>query len=152
MIRYLEKLPDTAIGLLAAGAVWFGFNYVTLGARALERYSHAEAMPACMETIEAKAAGTTLPKLGFGDLFNMPELDKFESDLIELYTPRALSMAQKLALCECAVSASSATLRFDYALSTASFRLFTPDSIAGLRSKTVGVLSSGACGSIPGAE
>ena len=152
MIGYLEKLPDTAIGLLAAGAVWFGFNYVTLGARALERYGHSEAMPACMETIEAKAAGTALPKLGLGDLFNMPELDKFESDLIKLSTPRALSMAQKLALCECAVSASSATLRFDYALSTASFRLFTPDSIAGLRSKTIGVLSSGACGSIPGAE
>lgn len=152
MIQHLEKLPDTLIGVLGAGALWFGFNYAVLGERALERYGHSEAVPACVETIEAKSAGTMAPKLGLGDLFNMPELDKFESDLIDLYTPRALSMAQKLALCECAVSASSATLRFDYALSTASFRLFTPDSIAGLRSKAIGVLSSGACGSIPGAE
>lgn len=152
MIEHLERLPDTVLGLLAAGTVWFGFNYVTLGARALERYGHDEIMPACMEVIDARQSSTAIPRTGIGALLGMPDLDELEDRFIQLATPRALSLAEKVARCECAVTASSSTLRFDYALSTASFRFFSPESIAGLRSKTIGVLSSGACGSIPGAE
>jgi hypothetical protein len=152
MIEHIEKLPDTVIGLLAAGAVWFSFNYVVLGERALERYGNQQVMPACMAALDARQQRSTSPALGLGKLLGVPELDAMENALVERYAPPILSVAEKIARCECAVATSASGSRLDYAINTASFRLITSEAIGSLRSKAVRVLTSGGCGQLPEQE
>lgn len=144
MIDWIHKLPDSAIGLVAAGAVWLGFNYSVLGERAMERYSQQIAMPACMASID-QPARPIAPRVKLGKLLGMPELDAMTDQLIEEATPPGLSHAEQVAKCEAAVLCSSATMRLDFALSTAWFRYFTPDSIATFRQRAAHFLTDGSC-------
>jgi len=146
MIDLVHKLPDSAIGLLAAGAVWFGFNYMVLGERAMERYAASDIMPACVASL-GQHSTPRAPKLHLGKLLGMPELDDLEDQIVERATPPAVSQAAAIANCECAVAASSQSLRLDFAIATASFRYFSPESVANFRQHTVALLSNGGCAS-----
>lgn len=47
MIELLGKLPDQLIGVTLAAGLWFGFHYLVLADRAMERQAAAELVPAC---------------------------------------------------------------------------------------------------------
>ena len=146
MIDWIHKLPDSAIGLVAAGAVWFAFNYAVLGERAMERYAANEIMPACVASIGQPAPTPRRPKLHLGKMLGMPELDDLEDQIIEQATPPVITRAEAIASCECAVMATTGgSLRLDFAISTSSFRLFSPDSVANFRQHTTAFLTNGGC-------
>lgn len=146
MIDWIDKLPDSVVGIALAALAWGSFNYAVLGARALERYGHEQSGPACLSRLNDRQASIPaihVPSTG------VPEFDVWIGEAIDAARPRLLSQAEMIARCECAVAETSATMRLDYALHTASFRMFTPESIAGLRSGAVKYVMSGACGPIP---
>lgn len=145
MIDLLQRLPDSAIGLLVAGSIWFGFNYAVLGERAMEHYATTEAVPACMAHLEASEEKSPR-RSTIGQAFDMPELDQLTNLFIDQLTPASLTKVQKMAMCECAVIGASATMRFDYAVHTASFRIINPDSFGQLRREAASFITSGACG------
>lgn len=153
MISWIDKLPDGAVGILLAGTAWFGFNYTVLGERALAQYGTANVVPACIAALhdyEASLPQAINPRIG--QLLGVPELDILTDQLVDQMKPRLLTEAEKAARCQCAVASSSASMRFDYALHTATFRAFSPESIASFRSNSVRVVSSGACGPLPQAN
>lgn len=133
MIDLLTKLPDSALGILLAGATWFGFNYAVLADRALQRELVEPVQSLCEE---ASVADTPAPVLGsgIGALLGMPELDDLEARIIGNAMPQPLSRAQKLARCSCG-ALTTAKLRFDYAVHTASFRLIPASEAAALRER-----------------
>lgn len=149
MIDWLTKLPEWAIAPLLVGSVWFGFNYAVLAERAMAKDDLSDSGPSCLVALNEYQSRLEIPRLGLGEKFGMPELDVFENMAREAYRPHYLSQAEKLARCECAVATSRAAVRFDYAVATSTFRIISPQSIGGLRHKTVDLVMSGACGALP---
>lgn len=145
MIDWIGKLPDAALGAIAVGAAWFGFNYTVLGERLMMRELTALALPACIEQLAAKERSSMLPRSGIGELFGMPELDALEDRILDRVTPATLTQLQKEALCACAVSASADGNRFDYALHTATFRIIPVDELSLMRAGLVQLATSDQC-------
>lgn len=153
MIDWIERLPDSVSGIGIAALAWFGFNYAVLGERAMERYSTAQAQTSCIAALGEPESRYVRPRVpAVGRELGLPELDALLQQAIDAAAPRFLAPAQKVAMCECAVSQATGALRFDYALHTASFRIFSPASIANVRSESLRAVLSGACGPIPGQE
>lgn len=149
MIDWLGRVPDSMVGVLAAGAAWFTFNYAVLAPRAMER-QHAEAsIPSCMEALERRQQRLRNFSLGLSDLLGLPELRALEGRMTDLMTPRPLSLAELQERCACAVRRAGSSVRFDYAIHTASFRIIEPQAIAGISDATIGAAVSGVCGAIP---
>lgn len=153
MIDWIERLPDSVSGIGIAALAWLGFNYAVLGERAMERYVGPQAHTSCIATLSEPESRYVKPKVpAVGKQLGLPELDVFLQEAVDAATPRFLTSAQKVAMCECAVSQTTGALRFDYALYTASFRIFSPASIANVRSESLRAVLSGACGAIPSQE
>jgi hypothetical protein len=149
MIDWLSKLPEPLIGITLAGAAWFGFNYAVLGERAMAKAAEVDVMPSCVHALVNYESSLDLPRIGLGSLFGVPQLDTIEDLARQLYKPRYLSQAEKLARCECAVLKSKSSSRFDYAIYTASFRIIAPESVGTLRDRSTDLVFSGACGALP---
>jgi hypothetical protein len=146
VIDWLTKLPDGALSLVCVAGAWFGFNYTVLAERAMERDITHRAVPACIEAIADEEAARVVPRSGIGALLGIPELDTFEARLAEALTPPLLSAAEKASRCSCAIATATSTLRFDYAVHTASFRLLPVSSVAGVRIDASHLLTSGCRG------
>lgn len=148
MTDWIDKIPDSLTGVVVAGAVWFGFNYVVLAERAMAK-DHLVAAPSCGEAIDRHERGLQIAPIGIGKLLGVPQLDEIESTGLKLLKPRRLSQAEKGDLCTCAATAAGRGLRFDYAVHTASFRMIEPQAVSGLGAATIDVLGSGICGALP---
>lgn len=148
MIDWIDRLPDSMTGALAAGALWFGFNYAVLADRAMAK-DHAATAPTCMAALNRHERGLLLPPSGIGAILGMPGLDQIEREVLKLAKPRLLSDDEKRDLCACAANSASRGLRFEYAIHTASFRIIEPGALAGLGTGTIGILMSGVCGALP---
>lgn len=149
MIDWFTKLPEWAIAPLVAGGLWFGFNYAVLAERAMAKDETAESGPSCIAAINDYQSRLGIPRLGLADKFGMPELDILEEMARDIYKPRLLSSAEKIARCECAEARTRSAARFDYAVHTSSFRVVSPETVGGLRQKAVDLVMSGACGALP---
>jgi hypothetical protein len=147
MMEWISKLPDGAMALLMAGGAWFGFNYAVLGERAMEREVHAPITKACVADLDGRQGGRVVPRSGIGELLGLPQLDELEAQIVQRSMPRALSEAELLAVCGCALGASAEARRFDYALHTASFRLWPIGDVSALRSRVIATATSSLCGS-----
>lgn len=152
MIDWIEKFPDWMVGAFAAGCVWFGFNYVVLAERAMEK-EHAQAIvPACialLENDEHRQRSRAAELDAIGKMLLVPGLDDLPRKIIEKAIPRFLNPLEKRDFCLCSAREAVKGIRFDYAMHTASFRIIAPQSITGLRDKTVKLMASGVCGRIP---
>ena len=148
MIDWIDKLPDSMTGAVAAGAVWFAANYVFLAERAMMK-DHAVAAPSCVAALDRHQRGQQLVPSGMGSVLGIPGFNQIERELLQLMKPRVLSEEEKRELCACAAKAASRTLRFDYAIHTASFRIIEPGSVAALGASTITTLMSGVCGALP---
>lgn len=149
MIEWIEKLPDSMTGALVAGAAWFGFNYVVLADRAIEKEHASAIVPSCAQVLEAKTRFSVPAPSGIGQALGLPQLDKIERQALESVKPRLLSLVEREDRCSCASRRASQKLRFDYAVHTASFRIIAPQSVSALADETVAIALSGTCGSIP---
>lgn len=148
MIDWIDKLPDSLTGAVAAGAVWFAFNYAVLAERAMAK-DQAVAAPTCSAALDRHQRGLELGPTGIGSVIGMPGLDQIEREVLKRIKPRSLSDEEKRDLCICAARAATRTLRFDYAVHTASFRIIEPREIAGVQAGTITTLMSGLCGALP---
>lgn len=148
MTDWINKLPDSMTGALVAAGLWFGFNYGVLAERAMAK-DHAVAAPSCIEALQRHERGLQLVPSGLGTVLGMPDLDQLEREVLKLARPRLLSGAEKSDLCACAAKAAGRTLRFEYAVHTASFRIVQPAAVAGLGAGTIGAAMSGVCGALP---
>lgn len=146
MIDWLTRLPDSALGILAAGSMWFGFNYAVLGERALQRDIGTSVVPACVSALGQMETRERPSPTGLGALFDMPELDALTERVLDLTLPPLMSSAEKTARCLCATTAGRSALRLDYALHTASFRIMPVADISQMRSQAVDMIASGRCG------
>jgi hypothetical protein len=152
MIDWIERLPDWMVGAVAASSLWFGFNYVVLAERAMEKEHAAQVVPNCIATLEGheqKQKSLVSSLDGLGGALGVPELDRLQRRLIERAMPRFLSVHEKHERCVCAAREAGKSIHFDYAVHTASFRIIAPRSVADMRNRTAKLLSSGMCGSIP---
>lgn len=149
MIEWLDRIPDSMTGVLAASALWLGFNYAVLAPRAMERQQVSTAVPSCADALEVRQRRLRMPGIGLGDMLGLPELRALEERMRDLAMPRPLSLAERTERCACAAKRAAAGVRFDYAIHTASFRLVEPQSIAGIGDGVIGVAVSGVCGAIP---
>ena len=152
MIDLLQKLPDSLVGVAAAATAWFGFNYTVLAGRAMERYAQSSVMPSCLATLDDYQAGLMVPPSNVGGALGIPELDILVNRLSADLKPRLLTNTERLARCECAVASNAGALRWDYALSTSSFRIYSPESISKFRRAASDTVLSGVCGSLPSME
>lgn len=148
MIDWIDKLPDSMTGALVAASLWFGFNYAVLAERAIAK-DHAAAAPSCIAALDRHERGLQLVPSGIGTVLGMPGLDQIEREVLKLARPRLLSGAEKTDLCACAAKAAGRSLRFEYAIHTASFRIVEPAALAGLGAGTIGGAMSGICGALP---
>lgn len=148
MISWLERIPDFLIGPAIAGSIWFGFNYTVLAERAMEGRLEKEIVPQCMRDLqgaELSAGALNLPtKL-------IPNVQGFDfRGLVETFQSRfRLSNYQRRAICLCSARQTSKSVRFDYAIHTASFRLIEPSSVSGLQTNVRTLVRSQACGVLP---
>lgn len=149
MIEWIEKLPEPMVGLLAAGAVWFGFNYGVLAERAIEKAHATSIVPSCTEVLEARLRFTPPPPSGLGAVLGLPHIDRFEKQTIDLMKPRVLTNGERQDRCACAARRAAQKLRFDYAVHTASFRIISPQAINEFADDTAAIALSGTCGAIP---
>jgi hypothetical protein len=149
MLDLLLKLPEPVLGVVAAGSLWFAFNYAVLGERAMLKDAEMAIMPACIAALDDYQERLLVPDLNISGMLGIPEFRQFEELAQELSRPRIMDAAEKAAKCACAREASASSARFDYAIHTASFRIISPASVTGLRSSTVGLVLSGACGALP---
>lgn len=148
MIDWIDKLPDSMTGALVAASLWFGFNYAVLAERAIAK-DHAAAAPSCIAAFDRHERGLQLMPSGLGTVLGMPGLDQIEREVLKLARPRLLSGAEKSDLCACAAKAAGRSLRFEYAIHTASFRIVEPAALAGLGAGTIDAAMSGICGVLP---
>ncbi|NKE48644.1 hypothetical protein HB662_28010 [Roseomonas frigidaquae] len=150
MIDWIDRIPDSMVGVLAASAAWFTFNYAVLAPRAMERQHVEASIPSCMDALERRQQRMRIPSLGLSEILGLPpELRALEGRMTDLMTPRPLSFAERQERCACAARRAAAAVRFDYAIHTASFRIIEPQAIAGLSDATFGATVSGICGVIP---
>lgn len=149
MIEWIEKLPDSVIGVLGAGAVWFGANYAFLAERAIAKEHATSIVPSCTEVLEARTRFSMPAPSGLGQVLGLPALDQIEKQTIERMKPRSLSVGERQDRCACAARRASQKLRFDYAVHTASFRIVSPQSVSEFADDTVAIALSGTCGAIP---
>lgn len=149
MIDWITKLPEWAIAPLLVLGAWFAFNYAVLADRAMAKDDVTDSGSSCLVSLNEYQSRLEIPRLGFGEKFGMPELDMFEDMARDIYKPRYLSQAEKLARCECAVASARSAARFDYAIAMSTFRIVSAQSIGGLRQKSVDLVMSGACGALP---
>lgn len=149
MIEWIEKLPDWIIGALAAGILWFGFNYAVLAERAMNR-SHVQAsLPHCLTALEREQHEKRLPLNsldGIGRALGVPELGRLGRQFAEQSLPPALTALEMHGRCLCAARSAAESVHFDYAIHTASFRLITPQSVGALRDRTIQLARRGVCG------
>lgn len=148
MIDWIDKLPDSMTGAVAATALWFGFNYAVLAERAMAK-EHAVAAPSCLDALDRHQRSQELGPTGLGGAVGIPALDIIEREMLKIVKPRILSEEEKRDLCACAAKTATRTLRFDYAVHTASFRIIEPATIAGLGTGTITTVMSGICGALP---
>lgn len=149
MIEWIERMPDSLAGTLLAGAAWFGFNYITLAERAIEK-AHAHAIvPNCAAVLEAQTKFSTPRPTGIGEKIGIPEMDRFERLVLESVKPRVLTLIEREDRCTCAARRAGQKLRFDYAVHTASFRLIEPQSVLAFAGDAAEIALSGTCGEIP---
>jgi len=137
-------------GALAAGALWFGFNYLVLAPRAIEQAHATVVMPQCMQAVDRhqQRQRAAVPKLG--DLLaGLPSMNELQSKIMELATPRFLSQPEKVDRCACAARRAGQALRFDYAIHTASFRLIAPGAVASIADDAIDTVLAGTCGVLP---
>ncbi len=140
MIDLIEKLPDWMIGAVVAGLLWFGFNYAVLAERAMERNHVQTSVPNCLAVLEREQHKKRLPlnRLdGIGQALGVPEMGRLGRQIVEQSLPPALTALEMHARCLCAARGVAESVRFDYALHTASFRLITPQSVGTLREQTI---------------
>lgn len=149
MIDWIGKLPDSMVGVLVAGGLWFGFNYAVLADRAMARDHAKSVVPNCLAALDREESRRRPAVPQFGAMMGMPELDRLQDMMIEQALPPALTYAEKQARCGCAVARAQQAVRFDYALYTASFRLFTPQSLASVREDVAGAVLGGVCAALP---
>jgi len=149
MIEWIEKLPDSMIGVLASGALWFGFNYAVLAPRAMEKEHAVAVMPQCVQALDQHQARQRIAVPPVGRILGVPGLDEFQSSMIELAMPRLLTLPEKVDRCACAASRAARTIRLDYAVHTASFRLIEPQTVATFGDDAFGLVLDGVCGAIP---
>ncbi|BBK42782.1 hypothetical protein STVA_28020 [Allostella vacuolata] len=146
MIELLGKLPDQLIGATLAAGLWFGFHYLVLADRAMERQAAAELVPACeadVARMQNRSDAVLAPLEGLRQLpFGGQTLAMVQQQF-------RLSGIERRAICECSARRSRQAVRFDYAIHTASLRLIEPASVADLRGGTIAVLRSQVCGALP---
>src|SRR5262249_2842862 len=140
---------DSVIGIAAAGAAWFGFNYSVLAERAIEKAHATSIIPNCAKVLESRLTSLVPSPSGLGQAFGLPMLDQIERQAIEWLKPRMLSPGERKDRCECAAQRAAQKLRFDYAIHTASFRLVAPQAVSALADETTAIALSGTCGAIP---
>ncbi len=148
MIDFLNRIPDFLIGPAIAGSLWFGFNYTVLAERAMEGRLENEIVPQCVRDLEGtehKAGALNLPT----EL--IPNVQGFDlKGLVETFQSRfRLSSYQRRAICLCSARQATKSVRFDYAVHTASFRLIEPASVSGMRRDVHQIVKSQACGALP---
>lgn len=148
MIDFLNRIPDFLIGPAIAASLWFGFNYTVLADRAMEGRLEKEIVPQCardLEGAERNAGALNLPT----EL--IPNIEGFDfRGLVETFQSRfRLSNHQRWAICLCSARQATKSVRFDYAVHTASFRLIEPASVSGLRRDVHQVVKSQTCGALP---
>ena len=117
----------------------------------MDKVVQNDLLPACiaqMQRDERNAPINNVPQI------NIPKVDipyfgwmKGMADMI--MQGRHLSTAQRYARCQCATERTSAALKFDYAVHTASFRLIKVESANSMRGKSLKLIQSQACGAIP---
>jgi len=149
MIDWLEKLPDSMIGALAAGGLWFAFNYAVLAPRAIEKDHATAVIPQCMAALDRHQERQQIKLPPIGRAFGVPAFDDVQAGLLALAAPRLLSLPERQDRCRCAGERAARALRFDYAVHTASFRLIAPDTVAEMGRDVVGVALAGLCGVLP---
>lgn len=149
MIEWIEKLPDSVIGVLAAGVVWFGFNYAVLAERAIAKEHATSVVPKCADVVEARTRFTPPPAFGLGQALGLPALDQIERQAIDRLKPRMLTRSERQDRCTCAARRAGQKLRFDYAVHTASFRIVSPQAVSDFADNTAAIALSGTCGVIP---
>lgn len=149
MIELIEKLPDSLTGTAVAALAWFGFNYMTLAERAIEK-AHARAIvPHCAQVLEARTKFSPPVPTGIGRELGIPQMDRIERLVLESVKPRILTLIEREDRCTCAARRAAQKLRFDYAVHTASFRLIAPEAVSAFADETAAIALSGTCGDIP---
>ena len=153
IIDLLEKTPDTLLGGLAATALWFGFNYTVLAERAMNDVVRNSVIPSCIAQLQQSENASPINSIPDLSLPNTPENRLFNM-LIGGMTNKIkagarLSGAQRSARCFCAAEQTTRSLKFDYAVHTASFRLIEAESLSGMRSRSMKLVRSQACGVLP---
>ena len=149
MIEWIEKLPDHMHGALISGALWFGFNYAVLADRAIEKDRAAAVVPACVSAVENQQRSSLAPLSQLGTLMGDPTYGKLMQGLIAGAMPRPLSRAEQVSRCECAAARAEQTLRFDYAVHTATFRIVRAQTVASFSDDALALVMNGACGALP---
>jgi len=149
MIELIEKLPDSLTGTAVAALAWFGFNYMTLAERAIEKAHASAIIPHCVEVLEARTKFSPPAPLGIGKELGIPQMDRIERLVIESVKPRVLTLIEREDRCACAARRAAQKLRFDYAVHTASFRLIAPEAVSAFADDTAAIALSGTCGDIP---
>ncbi len=147
----LEKTPDALLGTIAAGCLWFGFNHAVLAERAMKEVVQREVIPACigqLERDENAAPINNIPQIRIPGIENNPLGGMLETLINKTTSGYRLTAIQRQARCLCATQ-SLRSLKFDYAVHTASFRLIKAESVGGLRSKSMKLVQSQACGALP---
>jgi len=99
----------------------------------------------CAERLGELQAGLVPPPSGVGSLLGLPELDALEARIMERAAPPLLSAGERMARCACAVAAGTASQRLDYAIHTATFRLWPASDIAAARSDFVDLATNSRC-------
>ena len=150
-IDILEKTPDALVGTAVAGLVWFGFNHAVLAERAMDEVISKEVVPACMAELQRAENAhpiNNVPQFRIPGYEDDP-LAIIVSGLIKTATSGyRLTHAERHARCLCGVQ-NFKSQKFDYAVHTASFRLIDAESVSGMRSKSMKLVQSQACGSLP---
>jgi len=148
MIDFLNRIPDFLIGPAIAASLWFGFNYTVLADRAMEGRLDKEIVPQCVRDLERAESGAGALNLPTGLI---PNIEGFDfRGLLETFQSRfRLNAYQRRAICLCGGQQTAKSVRLDYAIHTASFRLIEPASISGMRRDVHQVVKSQACGALP---
>jgi hypothetical protein len=153
MTDLFEKIPDFLIGPFLAALVWFGFNYAVLAQRAMDRAVKSDLIPQCVHELKRSQNAVFIPKLPewpqprYGrrlpDIFN-------PNKMVEAYATRLrISPATRFAICTCGAERTARSIKFDYAVHTASFRLIQPESVGSMRASAISLVKSQACGALP---
>lgn len=148
MIEWIERLPDSVIGFLASGTLWFGLHYAVLAERAMEKDGATVALPRCVEALAVPDDVRAYAPSGIGRLLGVPDLDRIEALVAERARPRPLTLRERQGRCACAARQAGRRLRFDYAVHTASFRLVEPQAVEALGDSVIDTALGGTCGAV----